>query len=420
MMEFFGLSKELFGMEITDASVRLMRMTHHNQKMRVVCLGVAKIASGAIKGGEIKDEASVVAAIKEVIGKPLEGKMKGRHVVISLQEDKSFLQTIKMPRLGADDLRAAVVFEAENYIPLPLEKVYLDFEVINNQSLENSPSCEVLVTAFPRESIDLLIGVLNKAGLIPVAMELESQAVLRALSFGRSLESPLLIIQVGDTKTNIIIYADNSIRFTFSIPISSYYFTEVIAKSLNIDLDKANILRREYGIEGFSCMDDKLELDRAAENDRQRIIKRLKQEEDYNRQRIFEALVPGLVDFMQQIKKCVAYCQTHYSGRNFAQDGIGKILLCGSGSDLRGLDGFIAMKLGALVERVNLPIEKDILDIRNNNGDCQPCEFVVAFGLGLRATGNIEVKNLNRSLVSQNVSQIPKPSVIKKRLKIRH
>ena len=70
-----------------------------------------------------------------------------------------------------------------------------------------------------------------------------------------------------------------------------------------------------------------------------------------DQRKIFEVLIPGLVDFVEQIKKCVQYYQTHDSGCAPASCLIGKIYICGSGSNLKGLDEFISLKLGAPVEK---------------------------------------------------------------------
>jgi len=422
MMEIFSLSNEMFGLEITDVSVRAMKLSRRGRDIRVVSANIAPIPAGAMKGGDIKDEAKLVAAIKEAVGKAAGDKIKARHVVLSLQENKAFLQVIKMPKLKNQDLRAAVVFEAENYIPLPLEKVYLDFEVVADAFSENNANCEVLIAAFPREPIDSLIRAVSKAGLVPVAMELESQAILRALSLKRELESPTVVIQIGDAKTNIIVYADNSVRFTFSIPISNRYFVETIAKSVGVAIDKAVALKRECGIEEFTYSNRDLESEETESgDDRQRIIHRARQEENYDRQKIFEALVPGLVDFMQQIKKCVTYYQTHYNGRGAVKDNIEKILLCGSGADLKGLGEFIGMKMNSSVEIADFSAGKDIFkELGGESGSCEPYSFAVAFGLALRALG-ITASNTVAPAKESKAVAVPasKPPVPRRRVSVK-
>jgi|GEM_PF-225314 len=377
MLEFLSLSNDAFGLEITDTFVRVMKFAPRGGKARAVSAGLAPIAAGVMKDGEIKNENGLVSAIKEAIAKVAGEKIKIKRVVVSLPENKSFLQVIKMPKLRDEDLRAAVVFEAENYIPLPLEKVYLDFEIVSPPSAaENDNSgCEVLIAAFPRDAVDSRVQAIMKAGLSPVAMELESQAVVRALLSGRISQSPIVIFQIGDDKTNLIVYSENSIRFTFSIPISNRYFLETIAKSAQVDIKEADILKIKCGIKEFTRM---------AEEEKNNDLSSLPQV-SIERRKIFEALVPGLVDFVQQAKKCLQYYQTHEAGRGAVRGTIENILICGSGSNLMGLDEFIALKLNARVERALPFMGAKTVDYEGGILPRQSlCGFAVAAGLAMR------------------------------------
>ncbi len=418
MVEIFSLLNESFGLEITDASIRVMKLKRRGKEIRVVSVGVAELPAGAIKEGDVKDEDKLAAAIKEAVAKAAGEKIKTKYAVVSLPENKAFLQVIKMPQLKNDDLRAAVTFEAENYIPLPLEKVYLDFEPVENGSTENDPDCEVMIAALPRDPVDALIKAITKAGLVPVAMELESGAICRALSHERDLESPVIMAHIGDTKTIIIIYADNSVRFTFSIPISNRYFLEMIAKSAGVGISEAADLKRKCNIEEFVKPEQVFEAE--ARSDREKIIKRIQREENYEKEKIFEALVPGLVDFTQQIKKCITYYQTHYNGKSAAGDAIDKILLCGSGSELKGLGEFIEMKLGITVERAKLAVAKDVLEhYREERGaSYEPGGFIAVFGLALRALASDGKTKKDESKSKKNIV-VPKPPAVKRRLSVK-
>ena len=401
MVEFLSLSNKSFGLEITDTAVKLMEVSRRGDKIVALAAGWAQMPEGTVKDGNIKDEDKLVLAIKDAVAKSVGGKIKTRRVVLSLPENKAFLQVIKMPKLNDGDLRDAVIFEAENYIPLPLEKVYLDFEKVAPVSPDpESDYVEVLIVAFPREAIDSRISAATAAGLVPVAMELESQAVLRALSFNRVIESPSIIIQVGDAKTNLIVYSENSIRFTFSIPISNQYFLKTIAASAKVDMDTAAFLKLRYGIEEFSDFPQGGQV--------------VDPSNDGNRRKVFEALVPGLVDFAQQIKKCVQYYQGHNNhGQNSGKEANDKILICGSGSDLKGLDGFISLKLNSPVERA-LPLIDTKL-IEGKIGGKGMCGFSVVAGLAMRSLAEFENAVKNKKTVA-----VPKPAArIKRRIAIR-
>ncbi|MFA6375932.1 MAG: type IV pilus assembly protein PilM [Candidatus Paceibacterota bacterium] len=379
-----SLSKDAFGLEITDTTVRVMKFALRGGKAVAVSAGLASIAPGIMKDGDIKDENGLVGAIKEAVGGLSGERIKTKRVVVSLPENKSFLQVIKMPKLRDEDLRAAVVFEAENYIPLPLEKVYLDYEIVPAASSQvDDGGCEVLIAAFPREAVDARVQAVVKAGLVPVAMELESQAAARVIFAGKISQPPTVIFQIGDDRTNLIVYSENSIRLTFSIPISNSYFLETIAQSAQVDMKEADVLKTKRGIEEFARMSDGNQTDDLSDSPQFGAEQR----------KIFEALVPGLVDLVQQAKKCLQYYQTHETGRGMSQAPIERILICGSGSDLLGLDEFIALKLNTRVERVSPQVcMKAVEGIASRQS---LCGFAVAGGLAMRALYGDKLPSLN-------------------------
>jgi type IV pilus assembly protein PilM len=374
MVEFLSLSKDAFGLEITDTAVRMVKLARRGGKPVVVTASWAPVGEGVIRDGNVKDEKRLAAAIKAAAANPIGRSFGTRRVVVSLPESKSFLQVVRMPELRGSELRAAVVFEAENHIPLPLEKVYLDFERIEPAAADGVSGCEVLIAALPREPIDARLRAVVAAGLVPAAMELESQAVARAV-LEPGIAKSRLIIQIGDTKTNLVIHSNGSIRFTFSIPVSNRYFLEKILANAGTSIAEADNLKVKFGIEEFMRLTERGEENANYQDSRPAAEKR----------KIFEALIPGLVDFIQQVKKCVQYYQTHDNIQ--PADSIDKILICGSGANLKGIDEFIALKLGAPVERV-LP-RADVKLIESQFGQSAPRQdasaFCVAVGLAMRA-----------------------------------
>jgi len=356
-------------LEITDTYIRIMKLTDKKRHLFIADSGSVELEAGIIKNGNIRDEGKLAVKIKSLTRQFIGQSKLPCYAVVSLPEEKAFLQVIKMPKLDAEEMRAAVVFQAENYIPLPLEKVYLDFETVP-RPLEDFYQCEVLAAAIPKEIVDSRLRVLDAAGVACAAMELESQSVARAALAGKNNELSFMIIHIGDTQSNVIIYSRGSIRFTFAIPVSNRDFVEAISDCANVNRDLAEKLKVKYGIEEFVRPAGKKKSDQQSE-----------------KRKIFEALVPKLVDFVQQVQKCARYYQTHEAdgdesdGKNF-----GKIILCGRGADLRGLDEFLLSKINLPVSRLILPIGTDGLAIKKSGfAKSGVCGCAVAAGLALRA-----------------------------------
>ena len=337
MLDFLNLKPEFFGLDISDFSLKIAKIKKGREFLELESFGEIEIAPGIIKKGEIKKQEELTKVIKKAIFEVNGKKIKTKYVICSLPEEKAFLQVVKMPKMSKQDLGSAILYEAENYIPLPIEKVYLDFQIVS--FADNAKEIEVLIAALPRQNVDPYISCLKKAGLQPLCLEIESLAIARALIKNKTSDKAVLLIDLGLTKTGFIVFSGNCVRFSTFIPVSSHSFTKIIAKSLNVEEKEAEKLKIKHGLEGKIHFTTK----------RNRAEKKIEQG------RVFEALIPALTDLLQQIKNYITYYKTHPSFKHFSKNhkGIEKILLCGGGANLKGLSELLSIELKIPVELGN-------------------------------------------------------------------
>lgn len=338
MLSLFTLKPKMFGLDISDLSLKIIKLKKKRNFLNLASYGETEIEPGIIKDGEIKDEEKLAEIIKTAIKKVKGEKLNTKNIIASLPEEKAFLQVIPMPKITKEDLKSAVIYEAENYIPLPIDQVYLDSQIVPflNNSLNHF---EVLIAALPKKLVDSYLLTFKKAGLQTEALEIESLAIARALIKKENTKDPVLLIDLGATRTNFIVFSGGSLRFTSSIPVSSESFNEIISKNLGVSLVEAENMKKKYGLE------EKIGLK----------IKNKKTEIKKEPGKIFEILVPALVDLIQQIKKYLEYYQTHVSREHSPLNGKGveKILLCGGGANLKGLSELLTLELKIPVELAN-------------------------------------------------------------------
>ncbi len=167
-------------MDISDLSLKIANLGRKGDNFPLVSFSEEVIPKGVIEAGEIKNEDLLAKIIKEGIKNAKGQKIKTKYVVCSLPEEKSYIRLIQMPKMKEEEIAGAVRFEAENHIPVPIEDVYLDFQVI--QPLYNHlDHLDILIAALPKKIVDPYILSLKKAGLLPKALEIESSAIARAL-----------------------------------------------------------------------------------------------------------------------------------------------------------------------------------------------------------------------------------------------
>ena len=361
-MNLFSQKTKSFGLDISDLSLKIANVEKKGKNFELVSAGSCAIPKGVIKEGQIQDKIALIKAIKQGIENVKGKEIKTKSVACCLPEEKSFLDVLHIPVLPEEEIASAVRFEAENHIPVPLEEVYFDFELIppdqNNVIRKSNPAkqLEILIAATPKNIVDSYFNVLKKAGLRPVVMEVEPLSIVRALVKKAVSTKPFLIIDFGASRTSFIIFSGRSVGFTSTISISSQKLTLVIAKALSVTTKKAEKIKQEQGLQG----------DKA----------------------VFDSVVPVLTDLTEQIKSHLDYYKSHVPNAHTGggSNKMGRILLCGGGARLRGLSDFLTSTFKLKVEMADLwaNLEKPDSKIFSKASSGEFFGFSTAFGLALR------------------------------------
>ena len=336
MLNIFSTKIDAFALNFSDTSLKVVQLGNKKGRSSRFIYGQADIPEGVVEQGEIKKENELAALIKKTISGVNGGKIKSKYVAVSLPEEKSFVDVLRLPNLKKGEVGNAVLFEAANYIPIPLDEVYFDFEVVKRSALNKvsgavvdkavpqggslGESMEVLIAATPKKIVDSYASMLKIAGLKPFFMEVESLSLSRALIKQGVNHRPLLIIDFGQFRTVFVIFAGQSLRFSSTIPVASKELDNLLMKQLNINLAEAEKIKQTEGLWGDS--------------------------------KILDIIVPVLTDLTEQIKKHLDYYHSH-SPLNHVPHFVEKIVLCGGGANLKGLASFLTDALKIRIELGN-------------------------------------------------------------------
>lgn len=333
-MQLLDLKYGAFGLDINDSSVKIVKLEKKHGKFSVASFGRTEIKPGIVELGVIKDQKAVAEAIRLALRNVKGKKIRAEHAVISLPEEESFLQVIQMPLMSDEELKSAIIFEAENYIPIPVNEAYLDFQII--QPIKNDLNhIDVLIVAAPKQVVDSYINCVRAAGLIPLLAELESQSVARALIKNETSESPVVIVDIGKTSIDFIVFSGHSIRFTCSLPVFQNQIEDAISKTMQIPASEAEKIKVKYGLSGFST----------------NVPTKTAEPIDPDAKKVFEIVSPIFEELAMQIKRYVDFYQEHAAHEHlFVESKVKKIILCGGGAGLKKLPEFLTQETGIPTE----------------------------------------------------------------------
>ncbi len=127
------------------------------------------------------------------------------------------LRVIDLPPLDDKDIRTALMMQAQERIPMPLERAVMDFQTVGLVDTPDGQRLRVIVVVTEREGVDQLLDTLRRAGLRPEGIDLSVFSVIRALSHLEQNQGPVLYAQLGDL-VNIAIAESGVCRFTRQAP----------------------------------------------------------------------------------------------------------------------------------------------------------------------------------------------------------
>ncbi|HMM21362.1 MAG TPA: type IV pilus assembly protein PilM [Selenomonadales bacterium] len=137
-----------------------------------------------------------------------------RHAVLSVGGRTVFVREVPFPRLAPDELSEAIKWEIPKYVPYEPDSYEFDYAITGQDA--RTGDLRVLVVAAPKQVVRGLVQVARRAGLQPVAVDIEPLAVYRTLTGAENA----LIVNIGATSTQLALFQQGNPVFTRVVPIS--------------------------------------------------------------------------------------------------------------------------------------------------------------------------------------------------------
>jgi len=237
-MSFINSTSSVFGLDIGDLSLKLIFLTKKGKKIELKNYGEKIVPRGFFINGEIQKEKEIAQLIKTFVK---ETKVFTPYVVSVLPETKTFIKTIEIPWSEKQNIVEAIKREIELYIPFKLEEVYFDWQIVE----ESDTKIKVLVGLASKKIIDSYLKILKMAGLQPISLEIESVAILKAMfNEKEDISKSLAFIDLGATRSSLIVVDKGIIQLTISLPLSGDLLTKNISTNLKISIDDAQKMKK--------------------------------------------------------------------------------------------------------------------------------------------------------------------------------
>lgn len=233
-----------FGLDLSPSSIKIIEAERTKQAYQLRAFGEAPTPANLASEIE-RDQALIAATIKKLAA---DARVSSRNVVVALSESNIYSRVVELPLLTEAELNNAIKFEAEQYVPIPLDEVQIEHVVLKVPPKgSETAKMEILLVAARKKAVEHLETIITLADLTPVALETELLADLRAVSF--QLEGNGVLIDIGQNSTDVAVVLEGSLKQVSTIGSGGEALTRAIATSLSLQLPQAEQYKRAYGLD---------------------------------------------------------------------------------------------------------------------------------------------------------------------------
>ena len=247
------------GLDIGHNFIKMIQLAINGGHISVVAADKIRIDPGINGDGEERKN-FIISAIKQML---TGGNFNGRDVVSCLPNGRLKITSFRLAETETEEMEQILRKEVSHRFGLDPEKDTVNYIIAGNVQQGDEIKNELILFAAKDEIIKNHIGMLEEAGLKPVAIDTVPCALFR--SFERLLrrredkEQTIVFVDLGSQFTTVVFGRGGEISFVKQIPIGGEKINREIASKLGVGISEAEILRdvfrmeRKTGSEKGSC-----------------------------------------------------------------------------------------------------------------------------------------------------------------------
>jgi type IV pilus assembly protein PilM len=229
---------DVVGLDIQPGFVAAVK-ARVNGSIQAEQAAVLPLPADTVRDGEVMDQEALADVLRELFA----ASGMGKRVRIGVANQRTVLRTLELPPItDRKELAAAVTFQAQEQVPMPLSNAVLDFHPLGIVDTPAGPRQHVVLVAAQRDMVEKLLGAVRRAGLTADGVDLSAFALIRALYQHDPEQTGRVLYLNVDGLTNLAIAEGTVCRFTRVVGSGLEGMASELAERRGIALSEAREL----------------------------------------------------------------------------------------------------------------------------------------------------------------------------------
>jgi type IV pilus assembly protein PilM len=203
--------RSVVGLEITEEGVRAAEVAL-GRSPQLLGYGEVPLSPEAAKDSEVLDPGAVAVALRQLW---TGARFKSKEVVLGVASRRILVREYTTQAMRPDLLREALPYQVQDLLPVPASQAVLDFYPLSQQGDQVSG----LLVAAVTETIEQIVGTLDRVKLRAVAVDLTAFGLARATARLAPADSAVATVFIGDHTTQVVVARAGVPHFVRILPI---------------------------------------------------------------------------------------------------------------------------------------------------------------------------------------------------------
>jgi len=194
------------------------------------------LPADAVREGDVVDADELTGTLRRLF----QGSHLDKRVRVGVANQRTVMRTLELPPMDdAKELAAAVRFQAQDQVPMPLANAVLDFHPLGVVETPAGPRQKVVLVAAQRDMVERLLTAVRSAGLTPVGVDMSAFALIRSLYRSDADHTGRVLYLNVDGLTNVAIAEGTVCHFTRVLGGGIEEMVSQLAERRGIPLERA-------------------------------------------------------------------------------------------------------------------------------------------------------------------------------------
>ncbi len=241
-------SKTAIGLDIGSRTVKALQLKKTGRGLELERFGIADVYPGgdkaALNSANLRDMR--ISAVRRALQ---QARITARYAVTAVSGESIIVRYIQLPEMPEAELKKALRWEAEEYIPFHIDEVNIDSVVLGPAGAGATGKVDVLLVSAKKDLVNEHVDIVRAAGLQPVIVDVESFAFLNCFetNYRPSATDCVALVNIGAEITNINIYVGGTSRFSRDIGIAGDTITAAVQTKANLPWKQAEDMKIHLG-----------------------------------------------------------------------------------------------------------------------------------------------------------------------------